>query len=72
MGHTSLSVTSIYSHAIGNIDNVELYKNPSSEMTMKEELPSSLKSKKPKSFIKTVLGNANLKTGYHTKNQKVS
>lgn len=63
LGHHSISVTNLYSHTIGNLDDVELYSNPSSENSENSEPQSALPTKKPNSFIKAFLRNTNLKAG---------
>jgi integrase len=61
MGHHSIAVTNLYSHAVGDLSAVELYPAPSSEKTELSELRSDYREKKPKSSVEAFLRNTNLK-----------
>ena len=61
LGHHSVSVTNLYSHAIGDLSDVDLYNSPSSQKTEKSELPSAPKNEKANSFVKAYLRNVNFK-----------
>lgn len=61
LGHHSIAVTNLYSHAVGDLSGVELYPASSSEKAEFSELRKGFKAKKPKSSIETFLRNANLK-----------
>ena len=59
MGHGSIATTNLYSHAIGKLDDVELY--PSSHFYKKDELRAQSQMRKHNDFVKAFLRNANLK-----------
>ena len=61
MGHHSISVTNLYSHAVGDLSAVELYPAPSSEKSEKCELRVGHEPKKSKSSVETFLRNMNFK-----------
>lgn len=63
LGHHSISVTNLYSHAIGNLDDVELYPAPSSDNCELSEPNARVSNQKPKSSVKAFLSNVNLKAG---------
>lgn len=59
MGHSSLSITDLYSHAVGSIEDVELISEKSSYNNGKEELSKKVSRKKPNSPVRSFLRNAN-------------
>lgn len=62
MGHHSLVVTNLYSHAIGDLSAVELYPSPSSEKTDLSELQRGAHPKNSNNSVKAFLRNTNLKS----------
>jgi site-specific recombinase XerD len=60
MGHSSISTTNLYSHAVANLDGVELYSS-SSHFYMKQELGSLDGSKNRNGSAKRVLRKTNFK-----------
>jgi integrase len=63
LGHHSIAVTNLYSHAVGDLSAVELYPTSSSQNTEFSELPTRGKDKKPSNSVSAFLRNANFKTG---------
>lgn len=61
LGHHSISVTNLYSHAIGSLDDVELYAVPSAEKKEFSEPSGVSEKRKPKSSVKSFLSNVNFK-----------
>ena len=61
LGHHSISVTNLYAHAVGNLDDVELYPTPSSEMTGLCEPQGTPMQKKASNAVTAFLRNANFK-----------
>lgn len=64
MGHSSLTTTNLYSHAVGNLEDVDLFST--SEIYNKSEIHSSatpLTSNKPNNRIKLFMGNTNFNRG---------
>lgn len=62
-GHSSLSITNIYSHAVGDLGDLELLSNtPSSEFSEKGELREQTKVKRKPNYIKKILGSTNFQT----------
>ena len=59
MGHGSIATTNLYSHAIGKLEDVELYS--SSRFFKKDELRARLEPRKRNDFAKAFLRNTNLK-----------
>lgn len=65
MGHHSISVTDLYSHAIADLAEIELYPSSSSEKVEKCELETKTSAKKPKDIVKQILRNTNLRNVSH-------
>lgn len=63
LGHHSIAVTNLYSHAVGDLSAVELYPAPSSQKTDFSELPVKVRPKKTNNSVEAFLRNANFKTG---------
>jgi len=66
LGHNSIAVTNLYAHTVGNIDDVEIYSAPGSQISDKSELEKSsmrAKANVGPSHIKGFLRNANFKRG---------
>ncbi|MGK5086015.1 tyrosine-type recombinase/integrase [Bdellovibrionota bacterium FG-2] len=63
LGHHSISVTNLYAHAVGTLDNLDLYAPPSSDKCEKAELHAIVPAKKPKSVVSAFLRNTNFKRG---------
>lgn len=63
LGHHSIAVTNLYSHAIGDLSAVELYPASSSEKTEFSELPTKGKGKKTSNSVSAFLRNTNFKSG---------
>lgn len=61
LGHHSIAVTNLYSHAMGNLDEVELYSTASSEKADFSELRPASPMKNRNSSVKAFLRNANFK-----------
>ena len=62
LGHHSIAVTNLYSHAIGDLSAVELYPASSSQNTEFSELRTKGKSKKRSNSVSAFLRNVNFKT----------
>lgn len=63
LGHHSIAVTNLYSHAVGDLSAVELYPAPSSDNSVFSELREKATTKKSNSSVKTFLRNVNFKSG---------
>lgn len=61
MGHSSIAVTNIYSHSVGNLDAVELYPTSTSQFSEKHEVDNSSRGRNINSSVKAFLRNANFK-----------
>ncbi len=61
MGHSSISTTNLYSHAVAKLDGVELYERGSSHIYKKDELASPPLRKKSNDFVMAISGKTNLK-----------
>ena len=57
MGHHSIVVTDLYTHATGSIENVELFEHSSSHNLEKDELETAPEASKSKGLIKDHLRN---------------
>jgi len=60
LGHHSIAVTNLYSHAVGDLSAVELY--PSSQKSDFSDLAPPPQKKKPSNLVERFLRNTNLKT----------
>ena len=67
MGHSSLSVTNLYSHAVDNLDDVELFKTVGSENKGKYEPKELGRSKKTNDLVSHLLRKANQKLQFDGK-----
>ena len=65
LGHHSIAVTNLYSHAMGNLDDVELYSAPSSEKSELCEVRATTAQKKPSNSVSAFLSNVNFKSAAH-------
>lgn len=63
LGHHSIAVTNLYAHAIGDLSEVELYPQRSSQNPEFSELRTNGTTKKPSDSVKAFLRNVNLKAG---------
>lgn len=62
LGHSSITITNLYSHACGSIEGIQLIPDPkSSEIIQKEELPSKASKNKSNDLVISYLRNANKK-----------
>lgn len=61
LGHHSIAVTNLYSHAVGDLSEVELYSASSSQKTDLSELQEVSRTKKAKNIVNTFLRNVNFK-----------
>ena len=52
MGHHSITITDLYTHAVGSIENVELFERPSSPILEKDELETSTATARSKGLVK--------------------
>ena len=66
MGHSSISTTNLYSHAVANLDNVELYSTPSSHFLQKDELGAAVSTRKSNNSVTTFLRKTNFKRAQPT------
>jgi integrase len=62
LGHHSIAVTNLYSHAVGDLSGVDLYPVPSSQKTEFSELQSVQTKKKTNSSVNIFLRNVNFKS----------
>ena len=61
LGHHSIAVTNLYAHAVGNLSDVELYPEASSQKAELSEPQKSVSTKKAKSSVEIFLRNVNSK-----------
>jgi len=61
MGHSSIATTNIYSHAVVSLDDVELYPDASSQISVKSELQGGQQRKKANSSVNAYLRSVNFK-----------
>jgi integrase/recombinase XerD len=62
LGHHSIAVTNLYSHAMGNLDDVDLYPASSSHKSELSELRSCRSPKNANNSVTAFLRNVNLKS----------
>lgn len=60
LGHSSLSITNLYAHSVGNLDDVELFLPSSSQNCEKDELEKPKRKLTSRSVVGNFLRNANL------------
>jgi integrase len=61
LGHSSLAVTNLYAHALGNLEQIDLLPVPSSPIYQKDELQAVSTPRNSKDLVKEILRNANFK-----------